>query len=109
MSTLGRKAMKKTLKHLKEDALKATKNCLDDFETQLKKYDNMSETDQELVYSLRIVAGHAIVRLLRYIQALEDYGYELDEKWDKLLKTIGQARAGKPKSLKKEKKPSYRV
>ncbi len=40
--------------------------------------------------------------LLTYVQALEAYGYELDEEWDKLLKTIEQAREEEPKSVREK-------
>ena len=106
MSTLGRKAMKKTLERLKLDALKATDNYL-----SLTGKLIAQEKDEEMLDFLGMIIERShpmIVSLSRYIQALEDYGYELDEEWDKLLKSIEEAQQPKPTQKKEEaKKTSY--
>ena len=105
MSTLGRKAMKKTLKRLREDALGAT----GDYLSLVKKLRAQDKSEEmETLLGKIIDRSHPmIISVLRYIQALEDYGYELDEEWDKLLKTIEQAQEGK--KSKPVKKPPYRI
>jgi len=105
MSTLGRKAMKKTLERLKKDAMGNTKNFIDLFADLEKEVDSMSSEEQDLFILVIQPSLLAIKSLLRYVQALKDYGYELDEAWDKLLKTVEQA---KPIQKKGEaKKTSY--
>jgi len=42
------------------------------------------------------------MHVLRYVQALEDYGYELDEEWDKLLNQIEKAQQSKPVQTKEK-------
>ena len=112
MSTLGRKAMKKTLERLKEDALSNTRQCADFVKVLFRKLEEergkMDEDTQSLFALLLNFSGDAVLSLLRYIQALEDYGYELDEEWDKLLKSIEEAQQPKPTQKKEEaKKTSY--
>jgi hypothetical protein len=52
----------------------------------------------------------AIIACIDYIQALEDYGGELDEEWDKLLKSIEQVEQSKPAETKdSKKKTQYRI
>ena len=99
MSTLGRKAMKKTLKRLVKNAI----------ENVMKFYEESAKIDttKKPAGTLYFLANRAIVSLVEYIMPLEDYSTELDEAWNKLLK---QARQPKPKPQKEgKKKPSYRV
>ena len=105
MSTLGRKAMKQTLERLKKDAMGNTKFVTNLFVDLLKEMDSMSREEQDLVNLVTEPSLRAIKSLLRYVQSLKDYGYELDEAWDKLLKTVEQV---KPAQKKEEaKKTSY--
>ena len=109
MSTLGRKAMKKTLERLKKDALRNADNCLTVFKTQWDKIDEMSKEGRKLLDELTEYTPRAVISLLRYIQALEDYGYELDEEWDKLLERSRKAQEQAQAVQKEKKKPPYRV
>lgn len=105
MSTLGRKAMRKTLERLKEDAMGNAKFLMDLFVDLSKEIDSMSREEQDLFDLIIGPSYRATKSLLRYVQSLEDYGYELDEAWDKLLKTVEQV---KPAQKKEEaKKTSY--
>ena len=106
MSTLGRKAIKKTLERLRKDALSDTGKCLNTFDKFLKKIDEMSKEERKLLEVLTEYTPRAVISLLRYIQALEDYGYELDEEWDRLLQTVKQTQE---RTKPTQKKPSYRV
>lgn len=110
MSTLGRKAMKKTLERLKEDALTDVENCLSVFKKQWDKIDELSKEKKDLLNLLTEYTPRAIISLLRYVQGLEAYGYELDEEWDKLLERSRKAQE-QSQAVQKEgkKKPSYRV
>ena len=109
MATLGRKAMKRTLKRLKEDAVSKTKQCYGFMEEMIKLLDEegsrMNGKSQAFL-QLITMAQDATTSLLRYIQALEDYGYELDEEWEKLLESIKQAKSVEKKEGSKE-KPFY--
>ena len=64
----------------------------------------MRKDDRDTILHVLRYMNTALRSLMRYIQTLEDYGYELDEKWDNLLKTV-EAKQSKPT----EKKASYRV
>jgi len=104
--------MKKTLERLKIDASEKARQ-LNDFIVSLRKilekqssWDSKSTTIAELARS----STDTMVSLLRYVQALEDYGYELDEEWDKLLKSIKDAQESTPRptqKIEKGKKTSY--
>lgn len=91
--------MKKMLKRLKKEARSEINEFLD---TDLRLMKNLSQAGHKL--ALRGI--DAITACIRYIEALEDYGYELDEEWDKLLKTIQEAQQGKPVQ-KEAKKTTY--
>ena len=107
MSTLGRKAMKKTLEELKENASRDTKDCFKLFEKGMKASDRMKKDMRTKFLLIMDRASTAIASLMTYTQALEDYGYELDEEWDKLLKRA-EAQQSKPMQKKEEaKKTSY--
>lgn len=103
MSTLGRKAMKKTLERLKQDALRDT----DDVSNMVVKFTTMSNDTNETKLAFLMQYYHssakAIVSIIMYIQALEDYSLELDEAWDRLLKTVEETKQKKPP----QRKPSY--
>ena len=90
--------MRKTLKRLKKDALGEVKEFIDTDKRLMKRLTREG-------HMVVLDALDAIYACIRYIEGLEDYGYELDEKWDKLLKTVEQTKQGKPD----RKKPSYRV
>ena len=98
--------MKKTLERLKKDAFGDVDLCLSAFEESWKEMDEMSKEERDLLDLFSEYIPRAVLSLLRYVQALEDYGYELDEEWDKLLKRIEQAQAVKKEG---KNKPSYRV
>jgi len=100
--------MKKTLERLKEEAFADGELCLEIFENLWKKIDDMNEEAEELLIYLSEYVPRTLISLLRYVQALEDYGYEIDKEWDKLLKNIEETRE-QSKSIQKErkKKPSY--
>ena len=101
MSTLGRETMRKTLKRLKNDAY----DIIDEFLDSHRKLRKSLNREGHL---LSIDALDAIDACIRYIETLEDYGYELDKKWDKLLKSIEQTKESKPVQRKEEtKKTSY--
>ena len=98
MSTLGRKAIRRTLERSKKEALKD----VDIYIAARQKPDKMAN----VVYR----ANMAISSLISYIMSLEDYNLELDEAWDKLLKSAEQAQKGKPKPVLEKgeaKKTSY--
>ena len=98
---------------MKKDAFASTRQCNDYLKELvrrlLKERGEMDEEARGLLVVVMNFSSDAIFSLLRYIQALEDYGYELDEEWDKLLKSIEQTREAQPKPIQKEgkKKPSY--
>ena len=100
--------MKKTLERLKAIAHSDIEGCSSTFSglIEIKK----TETEKKLFDLLFLNTFNALRSALNYIQALEAYGYELDEEWDKLLKSIEQARE-ETESFQKDgkKKPSYRV
>ena len=106
MSTLGRKAMKKTLERLKKEAFSNLNLCVDTFNDFNEEREEMSEEEQELLDLLRRVTFSAVRPCLHYIAALEDYGYELDEEWNKLLKSIEQDQIAQKEG---KRKTSYRV
>jgi len=102
--------MKKTLERLKKDAMSDLKTWAilmkrmlgETKENKLKL--NAYQLDSFII--LMEFSANACMQLTRYVQALEDYGYELDEKWDKLLKSIEEAQ--QPKSVQtKEKTKKY--
>lgn len=89
--------MKKTLERLKDDA----NSSVDDFirySEMLAK--NLNSAGRKVLAN----GAKTIVACIRYIQALEDYGGELDEEWDKLLKSIEQTAQEKPTAKKEDKK-----
>lgn len=106
MSTLGRKAIRKTLERLKKEAFRNTDDCVKMFgELRKEGEDEMDRGEQRLLDLVSDYLYDAIRSLLRYIQALQDYSLELDETWNNLLKTVEQA---KPAQKKEEaKKTSY--
>ena len=78
MSTLGRKAMRKTLKRLE-------KNAKDDMERYVKARDiiNKDPKNRAKLSNLIFRANTAIVSLIDYAETLYDYCSELDEHFDK--------------------------
>jgi len=107
MSTLGRKAMKKTLKRLKKDAFDKTKDYIKTFDELQKDEDELDKEERELLDLIVNLTYPVFSSLLRYIHALQDYSLELDEEWDKLLKSV-EARQSKPMQKKEEaKKTKY--
>lgn len=105
MSSLGRKALKKTLERLKKDATRNLDRCVTMFEETQDDYDKLSTGQKKLYERIFRSTMPAVGSAIRYIQALEDYGYELDDAWDKLLRTVEQT----DKTKSTEEKPSYRV
>ena len=100
--------MKKTLERLKKDARDNVEVSTEAFKKFLKGREEMSKEVQTLIDLLFRVSFDAQISLLRYIQALEDYGYELDEAWEGLLKSAEATRKGKPIQKEKgTKKKSY--
>ena len=106
MSTLGREALKKTLERLKKQSFGDTQIWLNLVGKLLERYTNMDEGEQG-VFDIIFHSSHRAIRsLLTYIQTLEDYGYELDDSWNELLKSAEQTQ--KEKEEKEEtKKTSY--
>ena len=106
--------MKKTLERLKIDAFKNAKECFEFMKELIdmlrKEGGNVDEETRDTLILLMELSYEAIARLTMYIQALEDYGYELDEEWDKLLERSRKAQE-QVQGVRKEgkKKPSYRV
>lgn len=104
MSTLGRKAMRKTLKRLKKIAKRQIDKYIEIRDKIIGKH--VSET--VLVTVTR--GDKTIASLIDYVKALEDYSLELDEAWDELLKSIKETQQGKPKPIQKKeegKKTTY--
>lgn len=95
--------MKKTLERLKKDALNDAERYIRVFEKLWEKIDEMSKEEQDLLGLLTEYTPRAVISLLRYIQALEDYGYELDKAWDRLLKSAEQVK----QKTSSQKKPFY--
>ena len=100
--------MKKTLERLKKDAFDKTKDCIDTFDKLQKDEDELDKEERELLDLIVDLTYPVFSSLLRYIHALQDYSLELDEEWDKLLKSIEEAQQPKPTQKKEEaKKTSY--
>jgi hypothetical protein len=95
--------MKKTLKRLKEDAVVKTGQYYDFMAKMIKILNEESSMDGKSRAFIHLIGmtQDTTTSLLRYIQALEDYGYELDEEWNKLLKRIEQAQEAKKEGTKK--------
>lgn len=98
--------MKKTLERLKSEAYKNAGDYTKFMGTMWNKSDQFTEGERHLLRMFSNYSYDAVDSLMRYVQALEAYGYELDEEWDKLLKSIKRVKRGK--SVQKEtKKTSY--
>ena len=89
--------MRKMLERLKKDA----RDSIDDFLNVNKK---LEKDLNRAGHFLALSCVDVVIASLRYIQALEDYGGELDEEWDKLLKSIEQVKQSKPAERKEDKK-----
>jgi len=100
MSTLGRKAMKKTLEHLKKDVIRSMKYFKQEF---LK---SMEENPNEQTARIGRLASETIHSLITFIVALSEYSGELDEAWEKLLESAKQTKPVKKKEGSKE-EPFY--
>lgn len=127
MSTLGRKSMKKTLKLLREDAFSATKSLeresrvfiskskkwVKSGEKIMKEGGKPEELTKELLAYGRMCQDYissllvAFTPILKYLESLDSYAFELDEAWDNLLKRMEQATKEivPPKKEKKKKTP----
>jgi len=110
MSTLGRKAMKKTLERLE-------KNAKDDMKRYVKARGivNKDPKNRAKLSNLIFKANMAIVSLIDYAETLYDYCSELDEHWDKkeenemkklvgLIRKSGEQKQPKPIQKKEEAK-----
>ena len=106
MSTLGRKAMKRTLK-------RQEKNVINDANRYFEIRDIVSKDPKNPAKVLTLIfhANAAIVTLIDYAETLHDYCSELDEHWDKkedeemkeLLKLIRESSEQKqPKPMQKK-------
>jgi len=91
LSSLGRKAMKKTLERLKKDAYTSTRKCSRVFGKMQKRCHKMSNSELVTFEAVDRVTFDAVKSLMMYVKALEDYGYELHEQWDELLSNIEEA------------------
>ena len=113
MSTIGRKAMKKMLKRLRNKTRKDMDSCMDTVKTFMLQLDKMTETDRKILDVLWRATYKATSTAMDYIVALEDYGRELDEEWDSYLEKIRKMEKAvkemSPKKKEGKKKPSYRV
>jgi hypothetical protein len=95
--------MRRTLERLKDDA----NSSVDDF---IRFSEMLTKNLNSAGLKVLSKGAKTILACIRYIQALEDYGGELDEEWDKLLKSIEQVGQGKSTKKKEDKrKTSYRV
>jgi len=100
--------MRKTLERLKKEAYHDAEGYFEFLGNIWKDAKKMSEDMEDILDMFSRYSYDAVSSLMRYVQALEGYGYELDEEWDKLLKSIKEARHGKPVPKKEEtKKTSY--
>lgn len=86
---MSRKAKKKTLERLRENA---KRGVLQFYETS-----NKIDKTKQPMRSLYSVANRTIGSLVTYIIELEDYRLEYDEAWGELLERV------------RAKEPSYRV
>jgi len=89
--------MRRTLERLKKDAFSRLKEFLN----RSEKLTNDFNPAGDLIV---INAMQTFNAFIRYIRSLEDYTGELDEEWDKLLKSVEQAVQEKPTERKEDKK-----
>ena len=95
--------MKKTLDRLKEDTVRSLKVLIDADEKSKNKTNKVGRI-------IILQAYNTLAAFIQYVEALEDYCGELDEEWDKLLKSVEQAKQGEPTKKKEDKrKTQYRV
>lgn len=101
MSTLGRKAMKKTIDRLRKNALVEVDRYLEYCKRLLVNKESPPTKLMQVTidYSLDV-----LIRLNNYISAVEDYRQELDDAWEKLLESAKQTKSIKKKDEGKQKK-----
>ena len=90
--------MRKTLERLQKNTIISIKGFMDRDNERMSKLNQAGHT-------ATIDALSTFQICIQYIGALEDYSGELDEEWDKLLKSVEQAAQKKPS----ERKTQYRV
>lgn len=112
MSTLGRRAMKKTLKRLRAEASRTLKDYLKSLKEIRDETDYSKHTTN--LGTFFVNATFLVNSLIDYIHALQDYLSELDEHWDKkeeeeMKKLINLIKETAPKSVEKDEatKTSY--
>jgi len=112
MSTLGRKAMRKTLKRLRANANRNLKDYLKALKEIRDTQDAVERQIKERTFM--VPAIFLVNSLFDYIAALQDYLSELDEHWDKkeeeeMKKLINLIKETGSKSVKKDeaKKTKY--